>query len=152
MKVHSCLFRLLIKYQVNLLKSIAIKQLPFSRKMIRINFFVSTDSDLFYVEETSGEEGLTKNDTPDILKSTELSRALDREIILDSSVTSPEPQIVTNDSGSNDQTNHYGYGKQDPITPPSLNDLNLPANAFTILAAVAVVPPTANQDNETESL
>ena len=32
----------------------------------------------------------------------------------------------------------YGYGRQQPIIPPSLNDLNLPANRSNLLATIAV--------------
>ena len=33
----------------------------------------------------------------------------------------------------------HGYGSQQQIVPPSLNDLNLPPNPFNVLAAMAVV-------------
>ena len=61
------------------------------------------------------------------------------EIITISSVASPEPRIVTLDSDSNDPTIPYGFGSQQPIVPPSLNDLNLPPSPFNVLATMAVV-------------
>ena len=64
---------------------------------------------------------------------------MEREVITISSVASPEPRIVTLDSDSNDPTKPYGFGSQQPIVPPSLNDLNLPPNPFNVLATMAVV-------------
>ena len=99
----------------------------------------STESDLFYVEQISTEGSPIRNNTPAILNSTEISRAMEREIITISSVASPEPRIVTQDSDSNDPTMPYGFGNQQPIVPPSLNDLNLPPNPFNVLATIAVI-------------
>ena len=64
---------------------------------------------------------------------------MEREVITNSSVASPEPRIVTLDSDSNDPTIPYGFGSQQPIVPPSLNNLNLPPNPLYVLASVAVV-------------
>ena len=64
---------------------------------------------------------------------------MEREVITISSVASPEPRIVTLDSDSNDPTRPYGFGNQQPIAPPSLNELNLPPNPFNVLATMAVV-------------
>ena len=64
---------------------------------------------------------------------------MEREVIPISSVASPEPRIVTLDSDSNDPTIPYGFGSQQPIVPPSFNDLNLPPNPFNVLATMAVV-------------
>ena len=64
---------------------------------------------------------------------------MEREVITISSVASPEPRIVTLDSDSNDPTIPYGFSSQQPIVPPSLNDLNLPPNHFNVLATMAVV-------------
>ena len=47
-------------------------------------------------------------------------------------------KIVTNDSYSNEPTFPYAFGTQQPIVPPSLNDLNLPPNPFNVLATMAV--------------
>ena len=99
----------------------------------------STKSDVFYVEQTSTEGSPIRNNTPAILNSTEISGAMERKIITIFSVASPEPRIVTLDSDSNDPTMPYGFGNQQPIVPPSLNDLNLPPNPFNVLATIAVI-------------
>ena len=98
----------------------------------------STESDVFYVEQSSEEGSFIQNNTPTILNSTELSGAMKRDVITISSVASPGPRIVTPDSDSNDPTIPYGFGSQQPIVPPSLNDLNLPPNPFNVLATIAV--------------
>ena len=99
----------------------------------------STDSDVFYVERSSEEGSPTGNNTPAILNSTELSGAMVRETITISSITSPEPQIVTIDSDSNESTFPYRFGNQNPIMPPNFSDLNLPPNPFNVLANLAVI-------------
>ena len=99
----------------------------------------STESDVFYVEQSSVEGSPLRNNTPAILNSTEISGAMEREVITISSVVSPEPQIVTLDSDSNDPTIPNGFGSQQPIVPPSLNDLNLPPNPLNVLTTTAVV-------------
>ena len=99
----------------------------------------STESDVFYVEQTSREGSPIRNNTLAILNSTEISGAMEREVITISSVASPEPRIVTLDSDSNDPTMPYGFGNQQPIVPPSLNDLNLPPNPFNVLATMAII-------------
>ena len=99
----------------------------------------STESDVFYVEQASLEGSHIRNNTPAILNSTKISGAMERDVITISSVASPEPRIVTLDSDSNDPTITYGFGSQQPIVPPSLNDLNLPPNPFNVLATMAVV-------------
>ena len=99
----------------------------------------STESVVFYVEQTSTEGSPIRNNTPAILNSTEISEAMEREVITFSSVASPEPHIVTLDSDSNDPTMPYRFGSQQPIVPPSLNDLNLPPNPFNVLATTAVI-------------
>ena len=99
----------------------------------------STESDVFYVEQSSVEGSLIRNNTPALLNSTEVSGAMEREVITISSVASPEPRTVTLDSDSNDPTVPYGFGSQQPIFPPSLNDLNLPPNPFYVLATMAVI-------------
>ena len=98
----------------------------------------STDSDVFYVEQSSPEASPIRNNTPVVLNSTQLSEAMDPEIITISSVASPEPQIVTIESDSNEITFPYAFGTQYPIVPPSLNDLDLPANPFNVLASMTV--------------
>ena len=67
-----------------------------------------------------------------------------------STIASPEPRIFTIDDDSNEPTMPYGFGQQLPIVPPSLNDLNLPPNPFNILATMAVVDPT-HDDNDRDS-
>ena len=52
---------------------------------------------------------------------------------------------MTIDDDSNDPTMPYGFGRQLPIVPPSLNDLNLPPNNFNILATMAIAN---NNDND----
>ena len=99
----------------------------------------STDSDVFYVEQSSAEGSPVTYNTPAILNSSQLSGAIDPEAIIVSSVASPEPQIVTIDSDSNEATFPYAFGTQHPIVPPSLNDLNLPPNPFNVLATMAVI-------------
>ena len=94
--------------------------------------------DFFYVERSPEEGSPTKNNTPAILNSTELSGAMERDVITISSVASPEPRIVTLDSDSNDPTLPYAFGSQQPIVLPSLKDLNLPPNPFNVLATMAV--------------
>ena len=64
---------------------------------------------------------------------------MEPEAITISSVTSPEPKIVTIDSDSNEPTFPYAFGTQYPIVPPTVNDLNLPPNPFNVLATKAVV-------------
>ena len=99
----------------------------------------TTHSDVFYVEGSLEQGSPIRNDTPPVLNSTELSGAMEMETITISPVVSPEPQIVTIDSDSNEPTLPYGFGNQQPIIPPSLNDLNLPHNLFNVLATIAVI-------------
>ena len=99
----------------------------------------STEADVFYVEQPSEEGSPIQKNTPAILNSTEISGAMEREVITISSVASPEPQVVTLDSDSNDSTIPYGFGSQQPIVPLSLNDLNLLPNPFNVLAAIAII-------------
>ena len=99
----------------------------------------STESDVFYVEQSSAEGSPVRNNTPAILNSTEISGAIEREVITISSVASPEPRIVTLDSDSNDPTISYGFGNQQPIVPLSLNDLNLSPNPSNVPATMAVI-------------
>ena len=86
----------------------------------------SRDSKIFFVEQLLNEPSPQQNNSPNILKSTELSGTQTREITTIFSVTSPEPDFVTLDDKSNDPTFPPGFGAKQPIVPPSLNDLNLP--------------------------
>ena len=108
-----------------------------------------TDSDVFYVEQSSNDQSIPRPKTPIVLISTEISGDDTRKMISISSIASPEPQIVTIDDDSNEPTTPYGFGRQLPIIPPSLNDLNLPPNPFNILATMAVASNTeeTNDDN-----
>ena len=98
-----------------------------------------TESDVFYVEQSSAKRSPMRNNSPAIFNSTEISGVMEREVISISTVASPGPRIVTLDSDSNDPTMPYGFGKQQPIVPPRLNDLNLPPNPFNMLATMAVI-------------
>ena len=99
----------------------------------------STESYVFYVEQSSVEGSPIRNNTPAILNSTEISGVMEREVITISSVVSPEPRIVTLDSDCNDPTIPYGFDNQQPIVPLGLNDLNLPPNPFNVLATMTVI-------------
>ena len=99
----------------------------------------STESDVFYVERSSEEGSRARNITPASFNSTQLSGVMAKETITFSSVASPEPQIVTIDSDSNEATIPYEFGSQHPIVPPSINDLNMPPNPFNVLATMAVI-------------
>ena len=113
----------------------------------------STDSDVFYVEQSSNDQSVPRPNTPIVLNSTEISGDDTREMISISSIASPEPQIVTIDDDPNEPTMPYGFGRQLPIVPPSLNDLNLPPNPFNILNTMAVVTQTQvnNEQYSTKS-
>ena len=129
-------------FQVTLSISAAFKDFIFLSlftTMYRNHSPNSTNSDVFYVEQSSPERSLIRNNTAVILNSTHLSEAMDPETITISSVASPEPQIVTLDSDSNEPTFLYAFGAQHPIVPPSLNGLNLPHNPFNVLATKAVI-------------
>ena len=99
----------------------------------------STESGVFFVEQSSEKGSLIRINTPAILNLTEISGAMEREVITISSVASLEPRIVPLDSDSNDPTIPYEFGSQQPIVPPSPNDLNLPSNFFNVLATMAVI-------------
>ena len=62
-------------------------------------------------------------------------------------IATPEPQIFTIDDDSNEPTMPYGFKRQLPIVPRSLNDLNLPPNPFNMLNAMAVVSQTQDDDD-----
>ena len=91
------------------------------------------------MEQSSAEGSPVRNNTPAILNPTEISGATEKETITISSAGSREPRIVTLDSDSNDPTIPYGFGSQQPLVPPSLNDLNLPPNPFNVQATMAVI-------------
>ena len=136
-------FSNIITSKVTLLISAALKPFKFHQSFItmyrNLSLNSSTDSNVFYVEHSSPERSPIRNNTPVILNSTQLSGAMEPEAITISSVASPEPQILTIDSDSNEPTFSYAFGTQHPIVPPSLNDLNLPSNPFNVLATMAII-------------
>ena len=109
----------------------------------------STDSDVFYVEQISNEPSRRRNNSPDILNSTETSQHHAVRMPSISTIASPQPYIFTINDDSNEPTIPYGFGRQIPIVPPSLNDSNLPPNPFNIVATMAIANNTgdANDDN-----
>ena len=109
----------------------------------------SSDSDVFYVEQSSNEPSPKRNNSPSILNSTKLSEHRTAGMPSFSSIASPEPQIFTIDDDSNELRMAYGFGRQLPIVPPNLNDLNLPPTLSKITATMAVANNTeeANDDN-----
>ena len=111
----------------------------------------STDSDVFYVEQSSTEPSPRRNNSPDILNSTERSEHNSIRMPSISSIASPQAHIITINDDSNEPTIPYGFGQQLPIVPPSLNDLNLPPNPFNILATMAVVHPTQSTHDDNYS-
>ena len=78
----------------------------------------SIESDVFYVERSSEEGSPIRKKTPAILNSTELSGAIEGEVITISSVASPETRTVTLDSDSNEPTFPYGFGSQHHLCQP----------------------------------
>ena len=109
----------------------------------------SNDSDVFYVEQSSGEQSPPRTNTPIVLNSRVLSGIHTRGMIIISSVTSPEPNIITIESDTNEPTMPFGFGWELPKITPSLNDLNLPPDLFNILAKMVVVEPTALRHDKT---
>ena len=109
----------------------------------------STDSDVFNVEQISNEPSPQRNNSLDVLNSTGLSEHHATRMPSISTIATPQPYICTINNNSNEPTIPYGFGRQLPIVPPSLNDLNLPPNPFNILATMAIANNTgdANDDN-----
>ena len=111
----------------------------------------STDFDVFYVEQISNEPSPQRNNSPDILNSTERSEHHAARMPSISTIASPQPYILTINDDSNEPTIPYGFGRQLPIVPPSLNDLNLPPNPFLILARMAIATSTGDANYENYS-
>ena len=112
----------------------------------------SVDSDVLFVEQLSNKPSPQRNNSPNIPNSTELSETYKTEMPTISPVASPEQQIVTFKDDSNEPTMPYGFGRQLPIIPPSLNDLILPPNPFNILAPMAPIKTTGEgHDNNYNS-
>ena len=109
----------------------------------------STDSDVFCVEQISNEPSPQRNNSPDILNSSELSEHHATGMPSTSTIASPQPYIFTIFDNSNEPTILYGFGRQLPIVPPNPNYLNLPPNPFNILATMAIANnmEDANDDN-----
>ena len=109
----------------------------------------SNDSHVFYVEQISNEPSPQRNNSPDILNSTERLEHHATRMPSISMIASPQPFVFTINDNSSEPTIPYGLGRQLPIVPPSLNDLNLPPNPFIILAKMAITTNTgdANDDN-----
>ena len=99
----------------------------------------SMESDVFFVEQIFNERSPQRHNSPNILNSTALSTTLTAGMPSVFSTASLEPQTVTLNDDSIEPTMPYGFGRQLPIVPRSLNDLKLPPNPFNILATMAVV-------------
>ena len=104
----------------------------------------STDSDVFYVQQISNEPSPQRNNSPDILNSTERSEHHATKMPSISTIASPQPYIFTINDNSNEPTIAYGFERQLPIVPRSLNDLNLPPNPFNVLATIAIATNTGD--------
>ena len=63
-------------------------------------------------------------------------------------VTSLDPKVVTIQSHTKEPFIPYGYGRQDPIIPPSLNHLNSRPNIINALATMVVVQSATRPCNE----
>ena len=131
---------------VQVILSVFVQHFIFLWKLIHINSFSSTDSDVFYVEQSSGEQNSQRHYTPDILNSTELSGIPATEHII--ITNSLEQQIAAIDSNATNPTIFVRLGETRSFNPFSFNDLNLPPNPFNILATMVVVPPKVPQYNE----
>ena len=68
-----------------------------------------------------------------------------------SSDASSKPHILTLEDNSNEPTIPYSFGRQLPIIPLNLNDVNLPPNPFKILKKMAVVNHTEDGNDENHS-
>ena len=111
----------------------------------------SVDSDVYFVEQISNEPSPQRNNSPNFFNSTEISYTHTAGMPSVSSIASPEPQIITMHDDSKEPTMPYGFGRQLPIVPLSLNDLNLTPSPFTILATMAVVNHTHDGSNDNYS-
>ena len=112
----------------------------------------STDSDVFYVEQRSNESSWRRNNSPDILNSTEQSEHHAARMPSISTIASPQHYIFTINDDSNEPKIPYGFGRQLPIVPPSLNDLKLPPNPFNILATMPIANNTGDTNDKNYSL
>ena len=101
------------------------------------------------MEQLSSEPSPQRNNSANVLYSTDLSGMHTREMPTLSPVTCSEPDFVTVDGDSNDSTFPYRFGAKQPNVPPSSNDLSLPPNPINALATMAVVQvrPTQHDKN-----
>ena len=70
----------------------------------------STESDVFYVEQLSDEPSRRRNNSPDILKSTERSEHQAARMQSISTIASPQPHIFTINDDFNEPKIPYGFG------------------------------------------
>ena len=105
----------------------------------------SIDSDVFFGEQIFSEPSPQRNISLNYINSTEQLRTHTKEMPKYSSFASSESDIVSIDDNSNEPTFRYGLGAQQPIVPPSLNNLNLPPNPYNILAAMTVIQQNRTQ-------
>ena len=124
---------------------------PISITMSLNSSLNSTDSDVFYVEQLSDEPSPRRNNTPNILNSTERTDHQEMRMPSVSTIASPQPHFVTINDDSNEVTIPYGFGRQLPIVPPSLNDLNLPPNPFGVLNTMQRAADTRDDNNPRDS-
>ena len=109
------------------------------------------DSGLFFVEQTSNGPSPPRPNTPIVLNSMEFPGNNTPEMITISSIASPDPQTVSIDTDPNEPTMPYGFERQLPIIPPSLNGLNRPPNPFILLATMAAANPIAKGQDKNYS-
>ena len=102
----------------------------------------SSNSDVFYVERSSGEESTAESNNWNVLNPTNLFGVHARDVIRMSSLASPQLYIVTIESDSTKMKIPYAYGNQQPIIPPSINDLHLPINFFKMMTPISPGPIT----------
>ena len=109
----------------------------------------SIDCDVSFAEQLSREPSPQRNNSPNNFNSTDLSGLHTREMPTLSSVTSPEPDIVTLEDDSSDPTFLCQFRAQQPIVPPNWNNLYPPSHPFNVLATMAVVQlnPTQHDKN-----
>ena len=94
----------------------------------------SLDSNVSFMEQLSKEPRSQRNNSPNNLNLTKLSETSATEMLTVSSVASPNHKLEFSTMTSLNW--QCGFGRQLPIIPPSLNDLNLPPNPFNILATM----------------
>ena len=111
----------------------------------------STDSDVFCVEQISNKPSPQRDNSLNLLNSTQLSEHHATRMPSISTISSSQPYIFTINDDSNEPTTPYGFGRQLPIVSLSLNDLNLPPNPFNIFATMAIASNTENATDDNYS-